>query len=185
MKKKEMWIRRIVSTTVLVVIVLLVIFGVSKLLGKSGADKAKESQSEQSDQASLDIPVCAAKDLNAGVSFEPPVTYVGQETQVALQLRNIGTTPCQMDTANLQLRMVTGEDEVWQGGQCSGNWDKLLLLDIGQEWGTKLTWDGHIYNDCVAVTNDEDSALWAASGTYQLLVNYSGAPLTSQTLVVE
>lgn len=185
MKKKEMWIRRTVSTTILLLIVVLIIFAVSKVAAGRSAKKADKAESVQQEQSAAEILTCAAKDLNGAISFEPGVIGVGQETKANLEVRNLGSSACKMSTDDLQAKMVTGQDEVWFPSSCSAAWSKPLLLDAGQTWSTQMVWDGHLYSDCEAKKNEEGTQLLAQPGTYQLEVTYNGAPLAQQPLVID
>ncbi|WP_350258001.1 hypothetical protein [Scrofimicrobium sp. R131] len=181
----SMWVRRIISLLVLALLVAGVGYGVFQV-GRSVYAKLtehKETVLTPEQNLPVQIAACAAKDLR--VDFQPDVYNppVGEGFSVAVTIENRGTGDCSFDTGQLAVRLVTGEDVVWTPTACSSNWARPLLLSPDQNWTGTLKWDGHIYSECAAVTNDSEEPLVAGAGTYRLLGFIGEEALPGETRV--
>lgn len=177
-KKKVPWVRRIVSTTVLLLVLVGLVFGVVKLGGwVKGLLSAEHARTtEVATIKPVVIEACSAKDL--GISVTPSVSSVqeGQGFDVAVTLENTGSEDCSFDLSTLAVSLEGTGGAVWTPTACSETWDKSLLLGVGKSWAATLTWDGLVYADCVVVQHS-GAAATPMEGSYAL--KWSAPPVVS------
>lgn len=176
--KKVPWMRRIISTTILLLVLVGLIFGAVKLGGwvKGILSDEHARTTEVATIKPVVIEACAAPDL--GITVTPSVASVqeGYGFDVAVSLVNSGSEDCSFDLSTLVVSLEGPGGPVWTPSACAANWDKNLLLGAGKSWATTLTWDGLVYADCVLVQHSGGSAT-PMEGAYAL--KWTAPPVVS------
>lgn len=184
--RRKMWIRRIVSTTVLLALLALVVFGVVKAAGLIGTllSDRHSAATVASQPTSVSIAACTADDIHVAITADPYAAAVGEGLRLDLVIENKAATECSLALADLKVRLSSGDYTVWTPSDCASGWDKTLLLSPKVPWETSLKWDGRIYESCDLLTNDEGTGLVADAGTYKVQVavgkTWLDSPLTFQ-----
>ena len=150
-KRKTPWVRRIVSTLILLALIALLVFlvarGVIWIRGvfQEGRDEAAESAVPKP----VVIEQCAATSLD--ISLEPTESFVeeGAGVRVSVSVTNTGEADCKITQAQLGVQLVGDNEVLWEPGACSeAMQESMLLLAPGQPWSTTLRWDGLRYFEC-------------------------------------
>lgn len=184
--KRQMWIRRIISTTLLLAALALLIFGAIIFAQFIGKKYSVEQQERSSAVRATPIVVTECTNENLMVSTKPqPVNpAVGEGLKLGVSLENKGKNGCSLDTAAVQISLVTGEDTVWEPTVCADGWERQLLLSPAVPWETTLQWDGKIYDGCEMLKDTESGeGLVAEEGTYRVQVTANGSKLSVPTVV--
>lgn len=181
-KQKTPWVRRIVSTLILLALLAGLIFAlvtaVKWVLSVIGAEH------ERSTVSSLPQPVeiLPCKPGSIDVEVTPSDTEIpeGAGFTVEVELLNSTQTECSFEVEDLDVSLSVGGYDVWTPTACKAD-DRTLLLASEQEWKTSFKWNGGVYVDCERVNLDvQDEAgkpipATASSGVYDLVVGLSGA----------
>lgn len=189
-KQKTPWARRIISTSVLVLILIGLIYGVVALArGASGFLAERHEQASVGTIASpVEISACEPKDVGFDVTVSPSVASVGEPVQVTVEATNNGTQGCSLDTSEVSVQLKMGKEVVWNPTECDSTWGKILLLAPDQPWSTTLEWSGFTQVDCgpVIVAPNENSDEWfesyqeaPGSGSLELTVKLPGGKETT------
>ncbi len=140
------WRRRVVALVLLVVVLALVVWGVTALVGAlrgddPAADAPTGSVADAGDtegsaatapttqagtgtgteaQGEGEVPACGA-DTTAVVATADAASYaLGATAVLGMTITNTGTVPCTLDagSAALELLVVSGEDRIWSSDDC-------------------------------------------------------------------
>lgn len=171
-KRKVPWVRRIVSTLILLALVAGILFLVFRVVSWVGSYFQEEHQknTELTTLQPVSYETCSAKDVSVTLTPDAATVLQGEGTNVVLSMSNTGNEPCLMSPGNVSVSMVLGGDTIWTPTACtSGLTDLTLLLSSDQPWSKTLSWDGKAYLECEVVkTGEDDSPMNAAKGTYEL-----------------
>lgn len=177
-KKKVPWLRRIISTTILLLVLVGLIFGIVKLGGwvKGVLSEEHSRATETATIKPVVIEGCTSKDLT--ISVTPSVVSVqeGNGFDVAVSLVNKGGEDCSFDLSTLVISLEGPGGAVWTPTACTPTWGKNLLLGAGKSWSTTLTWDGLVHADCAPVQN-AGAAATPMEGSYAL--KWAAPPVVS------
>ena len=208
MGPREMWVRRIISLVALAAILTLIVFLIVKLVGaftgKSEPEFIQSAQSSQSGQSGQSgaqsasenatageeiptgpIPVCAADDLDFILTPVTANRAVGVGVDGAVTVINRGDVDCSINTGQIDVRLVTGDDTVWSPTACNDKWEKPLLFTPGLRWRADMKWNGALYEGCTAVAGGQSGGpLQAPAGTYRLVVEFDGVLLSNHATFV-
>lgn len=188
--KRELYVRRTVSTLVLLlVLVLLVCLGwwvVRYIGGLFGEQQSGIQSYTESAQSSLAIPTCTADDLSLSLEAASSTMAAGDSQEFTVTVENLTDVPCSISTSQILVQLTTGADDesVWVGSECSDSWTKTLLLSADQPWSGTLTWDGYVYDQCEVATNDDGDALTAGAGAYVGHIYFEGDEVGGGTPIV-
>lgn len=172
------WVRRIVALLVLAVLISLVVLIVRFAWSwMQAADDSQQRAKAQQSKEQLVTQPTACKMSNIAYKLEPEKTenQVGAGVNFKVVLRNTkGNQPCTMNGAidKVGVKVITGEDTVWESWKCQGKVDtQPLLLGTGMEYNTTITWNGKIVDKCKAGD-------MAQAGTYQAIPVLNGKEIT-------
>ncbi len=173
----QMWVRRIVSSILLIAVVAALILGGVK--GYGALHKRLSAHQEKVSSTNVNLPVsiaqCRGANLEVTTQFDPSVAPVGSGTKVDVTVTNRGSEECSLETADVQVSLLSGEQVIWSPTLCSETWDRQLLLGAAKSWQGTLSWNGGLYDECQSLTGgDEETQLIADEGTYQLRVALLG-----------
>lgn len=169
--RTELWLRRIVSSLLLLVVLALLAWGIvaavryiSNLFDQQGA-----AQSSVDAAQSFSIPTCTVDDLEFSLQAASATASAGGKMDFTLTVENQTGTACRWETSRMRVEVTTGDLVVWQGTECDNSWQKTLLLSNGQPWSAELTWNGLFYRECTVLTETVDgkeTERWTTAGTY-------------------
>lgn len=181
------WRNRLIALAILGVIALIVYVGwrlgaalvdahESAPQGDQVASQADEATSgEAPSTAEADSVVeCTRGMLVPTVSADAATAEEGTPVKVTLDLATVEMKEvCHLTVTptKLGLRVVTGEEVVYDSFACAEDKPKSLLLGRDLTWSTSFTWDGAVHGDSCTVTGP------AKPGTYVLHVVYDGEDL--------
>ena len=172
------WVRRIVALLVLAVLISLVVLIVRFAWSwMQAADDSQQRAKAQQSKEQLVTQPTACKMSNIAYKLEPEKAenQVGAGVNFKVVLRNTkGNQPCTMNGAidKVGVKVITGEDTVWESWKCQGKVDtQPLLLGPGMEYNTTITWNGKIVDKCKAGD-------MAQTGTYQAIPVLNGKEIT-------
>lgn len=172
------WVRRIVALLVLAVLISLVVLIVRFAWSwMQAADDSQQRAKAQQSKEQLVTQPTACKMSNIAYKLEPEKAenQVGAGVNFKVVLRNTkGNQPCTMNGAidKVGVKVITGEDTVWESWKCQGKVDtQTLLLGTGMEYNTTITWNGKIVDKCKAGD-------MAQAGTYQAIPVLNGKEIT-------
>lgn len=179
-KKKTPWVRRIVSTLILIALLVGIVFGLAK--GFSWVTDFFKSENQKNKDAVSVQPVtygqCGAGNLDVTLTPSAPAVQEGGGVDVALSIVNTSTVPCVMKVGDLQIDLATaGAEPVWTPTACSADLgDEQLLLSKGQPWSTTFSWDGKAYKKCEVQAQPSGRQIDAPEGVYDLRIAPFGTP---------
>lgn len=184
--KRRLWVRRVVSTTLVLAALALLVFGavtfVQFLIGKYSVEQQERSSAVR--PTPITILECTNQNLRVTTRAQPTDPGVGEGFDLDVRVRNKGKDACSLDTGALRISLVTGEDTVWEPTTCSSDWERQLLLSPKTDWEAELRWDGKVYDDCEPVKDPESGEdLVALDGTYRVEVTANGTRLPAPTVV--
>ncbi|WP_122819870.1 hypothetical protein [Varibaculum vaginae] len=172
------WVRRIVALLVLAILISLVVLIVRFAWSwMQAADDSQQRAKVQQNKEQLVTQPVACKMTNIAYKLEPEKAenQVGTGVNFKVALRNTkGNQPCTMNGAidKVGVKVVTGEDTVWESWKCQEKVDpQPLLLGTGMEYNTTITWDGKNVSKCKAGDI-------AQAGTYQAIPVLNGKEIT-------
>ena len=130
-------------------------------------DTQQRAQAEQTTKELVTQPTtCDMANIAYKLQPEKTENQVGSPVNFKIVLRNTkGDQPCTMNGASdkVGVKIVTGQDTVWQSWKCQGTaQEQPLLLGTAVEYNSTLTWDGKVRNGC-------DKGDIAQAGTYQAI----------------
>lgn len=167
-KRKTPWVRRIVSTLILLFVLALIVWGLVKIGGWVKSILAEEHQ--RTSQGAVIQPVvigpCSADALRVTVTPTSTSVQEGQGFDASVLVENAGTDDCSFSLSALEVTLGSDNGLIWTPSACVPL-DKELLLGAGKSWSTTFTWDGHVYADCELVKIDGFGST-PMTGTYTL-----------------
>ncbi len=86
---------------------------------------------------------CAANVLTVTAATDAETYPAGSTPELTLTVRNTGIAPCRTDlgSAQLELRVLSGQDRVWSSDDCSPGGDpNPTVLPAGGQFTTSLQW---------------------------------------------
>lgn len=109
---------------------------------------------------------CQPAAVELSMSLASASVAKGAETEVPVTVTNAGQVPCLLDVggAELVLTVYSGEDKIWDSRHCGGTSDRRILLDIGAQDVTTLTWPG-----TRSASGCPDDPAVAEPGTYRVV----------------
>ncbi len=155
-KKKTPWVRRIVSSLILLAIVIglvfLIVKAVSAVTGMLSDHHVKTTES--SAPRPVEINPCSADQLQ--ITLEPSETIVsqGRGFQTAVIVENTGEVDCSLNTTDVHVVLTAqskpgaSAETIWSPTECTPEWEKMLLLSPNQTWSGTLKWEGYVYEGC-------------------------------------
>lgn len=163
------WVRRVVALLILAILVALVVFVVRFAWAwmQAADDTQQRAQADQTTKELVTQPTtCDMNNIAYKLQPEKAENQVGSPVNFKIVLRNTkGDQPCTMNGASdkVGVKIVTGQDTVWQSWKCQGSaQEQPLLLGTAVEYNSTLTWDGKVRNGC-------DKGDLAQAGTYQAI----------------
>lgn len=186
--RRTPWLRRIVSTLVLLAVLAAVIWGLfvvgSKAVNWVGTmfrDEHQRTQERATPQAVV-IEDCTA--TNIEVTLNPTTTAPpeGAGMEVEMVVVNRGEAECALVASDISVELLAGTDPVWSPTACSSALaDLQLLLSPAEPWSRVLGWDGNVYSGCeVVMIEDGATSQAAGEGTYDLSVQLPGGSRESK-----
>lgn len=197
-QRRRLWARRIITGLGLLAIVALLIWGIVSLVlffvgGAASANEEPQSletlkvQTLQSGDEVLElgsdqtitrdgivsesegviIPTCASAALHYTLTASQ--TKVGEGETLSVSVENTGEVACMIHAGAWGVRIVSGEDTMYDSRACDTYDPKAtpLLLAPGMSWSGTLNWDGHVYSEgCVAPAE----VVNAEAGTYRAIL---------------
>lgn len=126
------------------------------------------------------IPECAVKDLDYAATAMN--TSVGAGETVTVTIKNRSGVACTTAKGAITMRIVTGEETVYDSASCEGrdDADTPLLLAPDVPWSGSLSWDGAVY--AAGCTVPEAGQEAAAAGTYRAVLSVAGTPVTGELI---
>ncbi len=177
------WVRRLVAVLILLVLIALVVLIVKFAWSwlQAADDSQQRAQAEQTKKEVVTQPTtCNLANISYKLEPEKSENQVGSGVNFKVVLHNTkGNQPCTMNGAidKVGVKVITGEDTVWQSWKCQGKVDEQpLLLGTGMEYNTTLTWDGKTVSNCKAGD-------MAQAGTYQAIPVLNGKEITDAKAV--
>lgn len=149
----EMKRRRIISTTLIVLIAVGSYLGFSFLRSLiSNASQQREAAiAQKNEDKSEVINNCQPGDLEVQLAAPATSMQVGAAWATTLKVTNRGLHPCYTEGGGnrLGLEVKSGDVVVFNSLQCAAEDSQIpLLLDRNKSWEMPLSWDGHIWTDC-------------------------------------
>ncbi len=176
-----MWVRRIISTIILLVAVAALVMVGVRLYGM--VHSKLTGHQEQLASASSNLPVeirsCGPSDLKVQVVPETAQALVGEGIAAKVTVTGLAEPACEFSTADLDIQLVTGDDVVWSPTKCSDSWARTLLIGKDLSWEQTIKWAGNLYNGCDALENGEGTQLVADPGTYRFQGTLLGTKLSA------
>ena len=141
------WRRRVLALVVLVVVVALVVWGATALVGAlrgddagaAGATTDRTADTGAADQgasqdpaagvtettaaAEGEVPACAAETTAVVATADATSYALGATAKIGMTITNSGAAACTLDagSAALELLVVSGEDRIWSSDDCQEN----------------------------------------------------------------
>ena len=163
-----MWVRRIVSTLILIALLVLVIFVGSKLVGFGHSKLSERQQEMQAAEQNLPVTIrdCGSSDLQVTVTPQVTAATVGEGFVTNVRVAGKTAEACRFSTSDLDLTLQMGKQTVWSPTKCSKSWDTVLLLGADSSCEKTLKWKGNLYSECKAQKNADGQNLVADPGKY-------------------
>lgn len=187
-KRKTLWVRRIVSTLILLGILALIVFLLVKAVTWIGGvfQSGRQTVAEQTTPRPVVIEECLPSALTVTLVPEKSVALEGAGVNISMTVENTGDVDCKISEAQIGLQLTGQEHVLWNPGSCSeAMQNKMLLLAPGQPWSTTVVWDGQAHSGCDAGQSGPGPVV-LGEGTYQLEARVLGgeargsAPLVIQ-----
>ena len=183
----QMWVRRIVSSVLLVAVLSGLIFGAVKgyQVLHARLSEHQENVAVQAGNLPVNISECRFKDIDAKLEPDPLTPLVGEGFTLQVKFINRGREECSINTGQLEVRLKTGDLVVWTPTACTDSWDRQLLLPADGSWQGALTWDGSIYSECeVSKAAEGGASLIADEGAYLVEGTLLGEKVTPEPRVL-
>lgn len=166
--RRNLWPRRIITTTGLVLILVGLAFGVAHLVPVVRGFFATRAQTVAAPQSTpVRIEACRSADLRVTLAANPDAVGVGAGTVFAYTVRT--RTPCASAAGAFGVVVTSGDQRVWDSEACrSGRSATPLLLDASAGWSASVRWDGRARLGC------EAQAGVARAGTYRAQLAVDG-----------
>lgn len=173
----SMWVRRIISTGILLVLVALLgtwlwNFGSGILdRGRDALNEQHQKSTAATEHGPIQIEDCSPKDVELRVKPEADTIKKGNGTRVSVEVKNQGKAQCIIPEGEIQIALSVGGDDVWQPSECDSPWHPTLLLGTEKSWESTLEWDGNVYVDCKTATSGKGkkkAPIQADVGMYDL-----------------
>lgn len=207
----NLWPRRIITSTALLAILALLVWGVASIIGLisgSSAPAAEESSEAQSaavtvqsgdstitlssgqeatkdgivSDSGVTIPRCSRSAL--AVSAQTSSTSEGAGEKVEVTLTNESEVACFTYAGALSLLIVSGDQTIYDSASCAERDEEStpLLLTPGEAWTGVLEWNGTTYTKgCEAPA---EGGPVSGAGTYRAIVSLDGARVTGEEVFV-
>ncbi len=175
----SMWVRRIVSSILLLGVLIGIIIGGVKLYGILHAKLSEQQKQIQLSEQNLPATIrsCGSSELDVTVSPKQSTVLVGEGVTVTVRIVGTSKEACSFNTGDLDLTLSVGEEVVWSPTKCSKTWDRTLLLGDWTSWERDVKWRGNIYSDCEALESGDGSKLIADPGMYKFQATMLGVVL--------
>ncbi len=204
----NLWPRRIITGTGLLLVIALIVWGVFALIGlfAGGASNAESPQSTTSSKAetvqsgtgelvlgrgdvvtedgivsndtTVTIPRCAEAELD--YSATAVQTTVGAGEKLETSIENRSKVACSTALGRLSLQILTGDQTVYDSAQCESRDETAtpLLLAPNEPWTGTIDWDGLVYTN--GCSAPEGGAQPASEGTYRAVLLLDGLPVIGE-----
>lgn len=194
--QKKPWARRIITTSALILIIAALVYGIVAGVRHVGTliQDHEQTTEEATLAAPVEIPECAAPDVDFSLSVNPSVAKVGQSVEVDLELANVGEKPCSLNSGEITLQLKGDGDVFWEPIKCDKEWGIPLLLAPGQPWSTSLEWDGLTQVDCETVMVEWQEAsgepwfeahqMAPGKGTFKMIAKLEGGEEAKADLII-
>lgn len=171
--------RRAVALLVLLALVALLAFGITKAVG--WARDALTPAAKPNPTPSTPAPeACSPTSLEMQLAAQDAQATVGGDA--VLTVTNTGAAPCTLQAGpeHLVLRVTSGGQPVWGSDVCtSTTTNRPLLLDAGAASDITMRWDGTVATDICGTSRPA-----ATPGTYRYAVVLDGRLFAEDTFVV-
>ena len=188
------WRRRVLAVVVLILVLALLIWAVTALIGAFTADDEPAVQapapsasatatasptSSAEDAPSTDGSECAARDVAVVATADSRTHKVGDTAQIGMTITNTSDETCTMDvgSAALTILVTSGSDKVWSSDDCEvDSRSNVVDLEAGQEMESAVPWKTERSG-----ANCESGLSAIRPGTYQVVAragDITSDPLT-------
>ncbi|QWW19863.1 hypothetical protein I6B53_01685 [Schaalia sp. 19OD2882] len=198
----NLWPRRIVTGTGLVVVVALVMWGLWALVNlgvqawqdhsnadfePSGAGTHLTKDGWVGANGVTTVPECTPQDLHVKTVGAPSVN-VGAGQDLTVTLENVGKSACHLLFGAYSLQITSGQDTYFDSRACQDRDQSAtpLLLRPGSAWTGTMRWDGRRHDGCTPVDADgADGQDVAGPGTYSALVHVGETQVAGDPVVFD
>lgn len=167
-RTRNLWPRRIITTSGLLLILTGLVFGVTRLVPVVRdffASRAEAVQAPASTPVRIDA--CRESDLRVELSADPDRVSVGVGTVLAYRVA--ARTPCRTAAGALGVLITSGSQTVWDSTACASHPSATpLLVDASATWSGSVRWDGQSRQGCSGRTSP------ARAGTYRAVLLVGG-----------
>lgn len=168
------WVRRLVVLAVAIILVVGLIFLITKLIGGSADPEPQPTPAaeQQELQPAPDTP-CGPEDLALEMIAGPDSVAAGSEATFEVSVTNNGENACTVDVGDESrvMTITSGDDRIWSSKDCASADDasRLVLLRSGSDYTDNAVWDGA--RSDAECSEDLPAPL---PGTYQLQIEIAG-----------
>ena len=185
------WRRRVLAVVVLVVVLGLLIWAVTALIGaftggdepakqpSPGASGTAAPSSSPSGSASEGGAACTARDVEVVATADSRTHKVGDTAQIGMTITNSSDKTCRMDvgSAAITILVKSGSDQVWSSDDCeTGSQSNQVDIEAGQAMESVVPWKTER-----SAAGCETGLSAIRPGTYQVVAKageITSAPLT-------
>lgn len=185
------WRRRALAIVVLVVVLALLIWGITALIGaftggdeqttqpSAGASATAAASSSPSGSPSAGGAACTARDVQVVATADSRTHKVGDTAQIGMTITNGSDKACRMDVGSsaLTILVTSGSDQIWSSDDCEADSrSNMVDIDAGQAMESSVPWKTERSG-----ANCETGLPSIRPGTYQVVAKageITSAPLT-------
>lgn len=177
--RKEIWRNRMIALAILIALVGLVIWGIIWGIGKGTEWFEKQGKEAAEQRAALAesnktwpaVPRCENSQIQVQAAPAAASIITGNPQKIDLVVKNVSKDTCFTDgnDKTVGVRVISGNEIVWDSVTCAEDFQRQLLLKPGQTWKNTIDWNGHRYGSQCGQSGDA-----AAPGTYRAVALWQG-----------
>lgn len=158
-KRKTPWLRRIISTLILLGLIVALVFFLIWFVQWVGDifreehDRASRATIPQA----VEVKECSLDTLQLMLTPDALQVPEGQPLSAELSIATTGDEACSFDTSRVTVQLGSADLSVWTPTACQESWGTTLLLSKDVPWQTSFNWNGQLYQDCQAVSVGEEN----------------------------